>query len=315
MEQKVKFISASSFPLKKGMQIKEHRHIYYQLYYILTGNPVFVVDGNEIHARPGTLFYIPPNTLHRMLPLRDEELECWEFKVQINDPFITGNLKAVSPLMKGEGYVEDMVSYIFDNWKNKVPQNIENIETVFSALFLGFFVRDLQGERDMVCRIRTDSDNVIARRIVAYVGEHFKEEFSLKTLSEELNYNASYLSAVFTRSTGISVVDFLNLYRVRISISLIVFYSSDIFSASEFVGFTNASHFSRTFKKFVGVSPRKFKYVFSNVDRDKIQYLFTDEPVLNGGVCTIDEAMRSMRSIGAEVERIMEQQSGSKQEE
>ena len=308
MEQKVKFISASAFPLHKGAAINEHKHIHYQLYYIIKGNPIFVVDGTEIHATPGSLFYIPPQTNHKMLPLKDDELKFCEFKVQILDPFINANLKKISPLIKDSSFVESMVTHIFDNWKYKVAQNIENAEAIFTALFLGFFVNDLHYEQDMICRISSENYNAITQKIISYIGnDNFRKEFSLQELSEKLNYNASYISAVFTKNTGITIVDFLTLYRIRIAISLIVFYSSDIMSACEYVGFSNLSHFSRTFKKFTGSSPRNFKYVFSKVERTLLNHLFAGEPVLSSEVCTIDATLASLKSLGAEVNRIMEQ--------
>lgn len=310
METKVKFISSSNYPVYKGSQIKEHSHIYYQLYYIMEGNPVFVVDGTEIHAHPGTFFYLPPNVPHKMLPLQDEVMCFYEFKAQITHPFYIANLKKISPVVEDTGYVKNMLSHIFDNWRYKTEQNIENAETILKTVFLSFFLQDIhyEYEHDKVARIQSEDYNAITQKVISYIGVNYNSEFSLKALSEKLNYNGSYISAVFTKNTGISVVDFLNLYRIRIAISLLVFYSSDVMAACSFVGYSNLSHFSRTFKKYTGSTPRDFKYVFSNVDRALVQHLFTDEPVLNGGICTIQEALESLKSLGAAVNKVARQQ-------
>ena len=66
--------------LDPGLQIQEHSHICYQLYYILQGDPVFVINAKELRAHPNTFFYIPPNTPHRMLPLSAEKLLAYDLK-------------------------------------------------------------------------------------------------------------------------------------------------------------------------------------------------------------------------------------------
>jgi len=310
MDSKVKFISASNFPITRGGQFTEHSHIHYQLYYIVEGSPVFVVGDQTLRIKPGTLFYISPRMMHKMLPLQSNTLHYYEFKVRIDDPYIAANLPPISPLMEGGKYVEDMLGHIFDNWRDRSAQAVENAETILSALFLGFFVRNSHHEKDIVGRISAPEDSPIAKKVVAYIVVNYRNEFSLADLSRELNYNASYLSSTFAKAAGISIVDFLNLYRVRIALSLIIFYARDIADTGQRVGFASPSHFSRTFKKVTGASPRDFKYVFGGPDRGKLQHLFTDEPVLGGGVCTIDEAMHSIRRIGTAVNEIVAVQRG-----
>jgi len=127
MEKKITFISASAFSLHEGAQVRKHSHIYHQLYYVVDGNPVFVVDGAELHPQPGDIFYISPRITHQILPLQEKGFKYLEFKVQINDPFIKANLKPTSLMVAGGEYAEFLLRYIFDNWRSKEPQNIENV--------------------------------------------------------------------------------------------------------------------------------------------------------------------------------------------
>ena len=305
MHQKIKFISSTNFTLHEGAQIKEHCHMCYQLYYISTGSPVFVIDGVELRARPDSLFYVPPDATHQMRPLQGETVVFYEFKVQILDPFFVTNLSHISPLIEDPGHLKNMLRYVHQTWKYNSTQNTSNIETILGAVFLGFFLPNLHYEQEKVCRISIQNYNPITQKIVTYIDSNYRADFSLSALSEALNYNGSYLSSIFTKTTGITIVDFLNLYRVRIAACLLAFYSYSVQSAGQFVGFSSAVHFGRTFKKYTGSTPRAFKYVFSNVDRNQIQHLFIDEPVLNGGTYTIEETMQSLRSLGAAVNKFL----------
>ena len=311
MERKTILITANHDQMAIGSQMMDHVHVCYQLYYIAQGNPVFIVDDQEIHAHAGSFFYIPPRVPHKMLPLQKEAMTFYEFKVQINDPFLASHLKKASPPEQDKGYILQMLRYVYDNWRSNDPQNLQNIDTVLRTLLMGFFLDELHYNQTDSCRIYTQNYWQITRSVMAYIEKHYQKRFSLQALSDELNYNRNYISSVFTKNTGISIVDYLNLIRIRKAVLMLAFYSQDVFTTCESVGFQNLSHFSRTFKSMTGASPRSFKYVFSKVDRKRLRSLFTDEPILNLQVCTLEEALTSLRSIGTAVNVILSEASMS----
>jgi len=305
MEQKLNVITANQVRLEVGAQMQEHVHVCFQLYYILHGTPLFIVEDTEIRAHKGSFFYIPPQAPHRMLPLADDYMECLEFKVQVNDPFISLPLKKLSSPVSDTGYILHLLTYIIQNWRSHDERNKENISCLLTTLLMGFFLQELHYEQADSCRISTQNYNQITRSAMAYIEKNYQKPFSLEALSRELNYSKSYISSVFSRYTGISIVDYLNLIRVRHAVLMLAFYSQDVFTTCESVGFSNLSHFSRTFRAMTGASPRSFKTVFSKADRRSMHSLFTDEPILNLQVCTLEAAIASLQSIGATVNAIL----------
>lgn len=305
MSQNLTLITANRVQMAASSQMMEHIHICYQLYYILDGEPIFIVDDVEIRTHPGSFFYIPPQLPHKMLPLQGSFL-CYEFKVQIDDPFLSSHLNCIVQPEEDTGYIRHLLSYVYDNWRSNDIQNIKNTNHILSTLLMGFFLQDLHYIQTDSCRVSTQNYNQLTRAVMAYVERHFQEKFSLHELSQELNYNKNYISSVFTKNTGISIVDYLNLSRIRQAVLMLAFYSQDVFTTCESVGFSNVSHFSRTFKAMTGASPRNFKYVFSKVDRKALHHLFIDEPILALKVCTLEEAFASLRSIGTQVNAFLD---------
>lgn len=301
---KTELISASCPYMQIGSKIAEHSHIFYQIYYILEGQAVFVVNGKNIPVSPGAFFYIPSQTPHKMRTLQDNGMLSMDFKVQINDPFLLSHLREVSAPLQDDGYVKNMLDYIYANRKYKDPQNLENIDTIFTSLLMNFFLRNLHYDSIDSCRIDTRNYNALSKAVMVYIENNYQQKFSLPELAKTLEHNQNYISSAFSKNTGVSIVDYLNLIRVRHAMILIAFFLQDIFTAYESVGFANASHFSRTFKSLVGATPRDVRYVFSKGNRQELTKLFANEPILNFKICTLEEAYASLKSIGTAVNQM-----------
>ena len=301
-------ITANRVTLACGMQMLEHLHVCHQLYYIFGGAPVFEIDGKTLRAGTGTCFCIPPRKPHRMLPLQDSALSCLEFKLQVDDPFLASHLESSSLMMQDQGGIRRLLLYVYDNWRSRDPQNIRNNNTILTTLLMDFFLEEMHYSPDDSCRIRTEGYNPPTRAAMAYIEQQYQNPFSLEELSRELHYNRNYLSSVFSRDTGITVVDYLHLIRIRQAVLMIAFYAQDVFTACESVGFTDPAYFSRVFKRLTGVPARSFKFVFSKTDRKKLGQLFTDEVILNLQVASLEEEMASLKSLGNSVRELARQE-------
>ncbi len=102
------------------------------------------------------------------------------------------------------------------------------------------------------------------RRAVAqaiqYIEEHFAENLKLTDLAGYVNLSVSYFSALFKRTTGLGVIEYLN--KTRIGKAREIFVSHPDYSVSEaayMAGFDNLSYFSKTFKKYEGMTPAEYK--------------------------------------------------------
>ena len=305
MDTSIELLWANSAEMNTGLQMQEHSHICYQLYYIVKGSPVFVIRGTELQVQPASFFYIPPNTPHRMLPLSQGSMQSYEFKFFIHDDYLRSRLPSEPAALLDDALARRMLRYIVHNWRSKDPQNQANIEHILYSLLSCFFLEQVQYDNQDSSHVETGSYSLITRSIMAYIENHFHTSFSMQKMAVELNYHRNYLSTVFSRDTGISVVDYLNLIRIRQAVIFFAYYNQDVFTAYESIGFTNASHFSRVFKSLVGVSPRHFKHAFSSLDRQSLARYFTEEPILNYRTCSLGEAFASLKRIGAAANQIL----------
>lgn len=298
MDTRAELIWANQAKYETGQHIQSHLHPYYQLYYILKGEAVFVIGGEHLTVHAGNCFFVPAMVPHEMLPIQEGLFDSYELKLLVKDPFLLSRLQDGIPFYSDDGTIRRLLAYVVENWKSRDPQNMMDIEYTLSTVLLNFFVDELHYEHDDSAHILTENYSAVTKSVLVYIEKYFPYHFNLKSLGERLNYNKNYLCSVFRKDTGVSIVEYLNFIRIRRAIIFFAFFRQDVYTTCESVGFANLSHFSRTFKSLVGVPPRDFRKAISLLSQEDAFVSFADEKVLNYQVCTMQEAMASLSHSG-----------------
>lgn len=116
--------------------------------------------------------------------------------------------------------------------------------------------------------IRKKRERLI-NQITDYLNEHYAEALTLSQISEKFFISTSHLSHVFKNETGLSPIQYMMQRRIGEAQSLLVETSLTIQQIEERLGFTDSAHFSKMFKKCVGVTPKEYRKHFSERRRRK----------------------------------------------
>ena len=100
---------------------------------------------------------------------------------------------------------------------------------------------------------------ILTQNIIQYIQNHYDEEISYEALSEIFHFNASHINRVFKKNTGKSLHAFLLDYRINIAMELLRSQAAPINEIATMVGFTDIPHFIKSFKKYTGITPAKYR--------------------------------------------------------
>ncbi len=154
------------------------------------------------------------------------------YEMQANIMRIFGEETDIYAEMGAKGVVEEKKSYIYFIFKS-------------IAMYAGD---------------RKHSQNTkVYDKINAFVAENYNKELSLEKAAEVVNLSPSYLSFIFKESSGKNFVDFINEFRLEKAKELLTTTSMTVAQVADTVGYMNANSFSKTFKKYIGVSPGQFR--------------------------------------------------------
>jgi AraC family transcriptional regulator len=96
------------------------------------------------------------------------------------------------------------------------------------------------------------------RRIRTYIDAHIGEHISLDDLANQAGVSRFHFARQFRLSTGVSPMEYLRRMRIERSKSILQSREATIAEVAATLGFSDQSHFTRTFGRLVGVSPGSF---------------------------------------------------------
>ncbi len=262
MESRTKVLWTERAEFPKGWSIKNHSHEYYHLFYIIEGEGAFHIDEKKYEAKPNTCFIIPPNVFHELEKVKEDTLVSYEVKFVINDEELEQNLDLQSPAFTGDAFFKTVIPIIVGNGRSKSAYYIKNTDAFLCSLLVYISNADTSARAPNSELIDTTGFHEITIRVIDYIEQYYMEHIYLDDIANHVDYNRNYLCSLFKKNTGITIVDYLNYVRIRKACEYISYSDIDISQVCYRVGFTNASHFNRTFKKFVGMPPSAFSKLY-----------------------------------------------------
>lgn len=97
------------------------------------------------------------------------------------------------------------------------------------------------------------------KRVKNYVAAHLHEDISITCLADHIGLNASYLSRVFRKATGETLIGYITNARRELACRLLMDPSRQIQQISQELGFLTPAYFSYFFKKNEGVTPTEYR--------------------------------------------------------
>jgi len=101
--------------------------------------------------------------------------------------------------------------------------------------------------------------NETVEQICAYLAANYQQKLSLTEVAARFYISPYYLSRLFRRVTGQSIVDYINARRIEAAQKLLEMTVLSIGSVAEQTGFASAAHFRRVFRETMGVGPLQYR--------------------------------------------------------
>lgn len=122
-----------------------------------------------------------------------------------------------------------------------------------------FLFRLIQSYCQLIREHNLQSYSLPVRKAITFAITDLTADLSLKSLAEQINVNASYLSSLFRKEVGITLTEYVNRYRVAYAQMLLLQTEMPIKAIAVKCGISDLNYFIRLFKRIGGVTPKVYR--------------------------------------------------------
>lgn len=244
-----------------------HRHDdVLELLYIMHGDGQYIVNGKVYPIQPGNLIICNAGVMHGEAPYLKHcaESYCLVLK-DLSLPELPPNTlsKPSDPpvyyFSEDRSAVEHIILAL-DEQRTQSPEFSSVCNLLANALLNLVYVKIVSRKKTGTL-IQKNNEEFI-QNILQFLDEHYQESISLQKLGKEFHISPSHLSHIFKTEIGLPPMKYLMNRKIGESQNLLMNTSLPISEISDSLGFNDNGHFSRTFKKYIGVTPSEYRQYF-----------------------------------------------------
>lgn len=231
-----------------------HIHNCYELYYMRSGEITYFIEEKPLQVTRGEFILVPPGVGHKTLPYHQTAHS--RILVYFRPEFLQGILPDAGEFCRGLPKCKPVTASVPVAWQllsDLLPEKDEIMEKALLVRLLILLKRwyVTPEEEAPVCEK--------AEEIRAYLRSHYAEDITLSRLGAKFYLSPAYLSRLFRRQNGVSFSEYLIRLRLSAATELLNHSNQKISEIARNVGFHSDNHFCKTFRKYYGISPGRFR--------------------------------------------------------
>lgn len=255
----IKVICAGMEVCQQGYSIDRKNFDYYAIEFIANGNCKLKLCGQEFEVSSGCCFVYGPKSEHKIEALGKSPIKKYfvdfdgldalakmkEFSLNEGVMFYLGNQR----------WVQDIFDQFVESGELHRHEATSLVEQLLKLLFVRLLIdRQTPG-------IMQSFSNETFTNCWRYIQEHYLETNSIEEVAYACSVNKVYVARLFKRYAKETPFKLLTRLKIKHAAQIILKHNLPVKQVGAMVGYDDPYHFSRVFKKVMGISPKNYAYL------------------------------------------------------
>jgi AraC-like DNA-binding protein len=247
----------------------QHMHELYELYYLYEGQRLYFVRDRSYHVLPGDLVLINRREVHSVSDFGrpGHERVVMNFSrdfvggLLAEAPYLLDAYELSTPIVRldlaGRRETEELLGRMVREAEKERLGRTFALRSLLAELLL-FTARYAHTHRVPAPEHVSPLHRKISD-IVRHLNVTFAETVRLDELAAQFDISAPYLSRMFKEITGFSLVEYVQLVRIREAQRLLETTQDKVIAIAEQVGFGSLVQFGRVFRQLTKTTPLRYR--------------------------------------------------------
>ena len=241
--------------------IASHPHLnWFELTVVTAGSGTVITNAENSIVRAGDIYLSFPCDIHEIRADRDSRLDYDFFAFTCTDKTLARDLKNITRNYRGgdkriiqDDKISRLVELAISEFTSAEQSHFKMALADIFQLILVYLIRDFNHARQSTTNV--SNPEILCFQVMNYIDTHIYSLKKLEELAPKFNYNYSYLSGVFKRTTGKSISEYSQHRKMEIAKALVLEKKKSVGEIAEMLGY-NLYSFSKAFKRAHGLSPK-----------------------------------------------------------
>ncbi len=253
-------------------------HDFWEIVYIESGEAVAMADDRDVPLFPGDVIFHKPGEVHSIKSANGTTAKAFFicFHSTNKSAKIFESLK-----ISLENEQKQMIYRLYDEARKiylnrkkyyhsvifsssalspDAPTGAQQLFKIHLEEFLISVIQLVEKRANVITyESKEELEGLIYQKMLEKISAAVYSSISVEDILGEFNYGKTYLSQLFKKHCGLSIMQYYNSLKIKEAKKLIKEGKLTMAKISEKLGFNNQYYFSRVFKKVEGVSPTEYK--------------------------------------------------------
>jgi AraC-like DNA-binding protein len=257
--------------------VKQHKHTFFELAYIISGEGHHYINGNKFGYRSDNLFLMKPGDSHHFVIVEETSFMLVRFNQIYLDAqkadtkhgnlgdwaqkleYILQSTQTLGCLIRNRDdkpLTRALTTAIQQEYEKEHPLQRELVQQLINTL-MTVVARNISLHHSAPSNVNSNT----LSQILQYLHQNIYQPDKLKaeTIAAVFHISQNYISEYFKKHTGETLQQYIINYKLKLAETRLQYSDMRLNEIAFELGFSDESHLTKTFKKYKGVSPSQFR--------------------------------------------------------
>ena len=244
---------------------------------IRRGECVFKINETEYPLKAGDVIIVPKGTYYKPHTKTFCEYTFFHFDgnlIECEDNLLVDAVGGTADSISFYGYSENKTAPLLLDYKLSMTERAKDIELLLGKcvntkgyhtgtrqVLLSLYFSEILVLLSEILSKNLPQDSKHPQslsKILYYIKENYTSDIRLEDIAEHTKMSKQYCMRLFKKHMNTTINDYILELRMKHAAYLLRDTYMNVNQAADYLGFSSVSYFSRTFKKYFGVSPSDY---------------------------------------------------------